>query len=175
LGSATRLIAIYFSHFCALVIIVTMLGAIRLVRSVRPLHGPAVLSQVLALSWLALLVIVTYMVPPMGIWAIGLVVPLFADNHFHAWMSERLGAEALMRNTMEVLRKVGFMKYVAMASIPHLLHGSIGMALVTVSGGRNSWEQALGMGMLMSAPMGVASHALTARRLMRSGGAATTG
>jgi hypothetical protein len=95
--SATRLIAIYFSHFCALVIVLTLLGAIRLVRSVRPLYGPARLSQILALSWLVLLVVATYMVPPVGIWAIGFVVPLFADSHFHAWMSEQLGAEALVR------------------------------------------------------------------------------
>jgi hypothetical protein len=167
LGTATRLIAVHFSHFCALVIVVTMLGAIRMVRSVRGLYGPAVLAQVLALSWLTLLVVVTYMVPPMGIWAVGLVVPLFAANHFHAWESEQVGAEALIANTVAILRKVGFLKYVAMASIPHLLFGSIGLALVAVNGGRNSWEQALGMGMLMSAPMGVLSHILTARRLMQ--------
>jgi hypothetical protein len=169
--SATRLIAIYFSHFCALVIVLTLLGAIRLVRSVRPLYGPARLSQILALSWLVLLVVATYMVPPVGIWAIGFVVPLFADSHFHAWMSEQLGAEALVRNTVEILRKVGPTKYVTMASVPHLLFASIGVALVVVGGGRNTWERALGIGVLMSAPMAVANHAMTARRLMRPGAA----
>ena len=97
------------------------------------------------------------------------MVPLFADSHFHAWVSEQLGAEALMVNTLAILRKAGLVKYVFMASIPHLLHGSVGVTIIAMSSGRNSWEHALGMGMLMSAPMGVLAHALTARRLARSG------
>jgi hypothetical protein len=172
LVEVVRLTATYFNHFCAILIIVVMLGAIRLVRSVRRAYGPAVLGQALAVSWLTLLVVATYMVPPMGIWGIGLVVPLFADSHFHAWVSEQLGVEALTANTVAILRKAGLVKYVAMASIPHLLHGSVGIAIVAVSAGRNSWEHALGMGMVMSAPMAVLGHALTARRLARSAEAA---
>ena len=172
MGTATRLIATYFSHFCALVIGVNLLGALRLIRSVRSQFGPARLSQILSLAWLVLLLVATYLVPGVGTWAVGFVVPLFADSHFHAWIAELLGPEALMRNTVEVLRKVGLMKYVAMASIPPLLFASIGLALVVLSGGRNTWERALGIGVLMSAPMAVLNHLLMARRLMRERGAA---
>ena len=139
MSDAVRLIGAYFNHFCALLIIVSMVGAWRLVRAVARSHQAAIWSQAILLAWLAMLIVVTYVVPPMGIWAVGLVVPLFADNHLYAWLAQTVGSESVFRTTRDALRKAGPFRYVAMASIQHLLHGALGLVILTVSAGRNSW------------------------------------
>jgi hypothetical protein len=159
-----RIIGTHFNHFCALLIVVTLIGAWRLVRAVAPSRSVAVWSQVLLIAWLATLIVATYALPPMGIWAVGLLVPLLADNHLHAWLAHTIGPESVLRSTREALGKAGPFRYVAMASTQHLLHGGLGLAILTVSGGRNSWEYWLGYGVVASAAMGILAHVLVARQ-----------
>jgi hypothetical protein len=164
MSDTVRLIGGYFNQFCALLIIVSMVGAWRLVRAVASSRQAALWSQAFLLAWLAMLIVATYVVPPMGMWAVGLVVPLFSDNHLYAWLAETVGAESVFRTTRDALRKAGPFRYVAMASTQHLLHGGLGLVILTVSAGRNSWEYWLGYGVVASAGMGILAHALIARR-----------
>ena len=156
----TQLVGTHFNHACALLIVFTMVGAWRVLRGVRS----SVLSQVVLFGWLAIMLLVTYLVPPMGNWALGLVVPLFADNHLHGWFAETLGPDAPFRNVRESLRKAGPVRYVVVAAIQHLLHAGLALAIITVSGSRNSWTYWLGYGVLASAGLGIAAHILIAHR-----------
>lgn len=161
MSDVVAVIGTYFTHFCAVLITVTMVGVWR---SIRALSRSTFRSQALFLVWLVMLIVLTYVLPPMGIWAVGLLVPLFADNHFYAWLAHTVGVETVSLATREAVRKAGPFRYVAMASTQHLLHGGLGLVILAVSAGRNSWEYWLGYGVVASAGMGILAHVLIARR-----------
>ncbi len=164
MSSVVRIIGTYFSHFCAVLVIATMVGAWRLIRIVPSSRRAAAWSQAILVAWVTMLTVAAYVMPPMGIWAVGLVVPLFADSYLCAWLAHTVGFESVDRTTREALRKAGPIRYVAVASTRHLLHGGLGLVILTVSAGRNSWEYWLGYGVLASAGMGILAHTLVARR-----------
>jgi hypothetical protein len=163
----TAFIAAHLNHTCAAIITFTIWGALRASRAQRGLLGPARLGQLLLLAWLALLLLVTYLLPPMGIWGVGVVVPLLADQHWLAWLANAVGPEPLLKGLEATVRRTGTARYLLVASTQQALHAALGLLLVAVSPGRNSWEYWLGYGIVSSAGLGVLPHLLLVRRLRR--------
>jgi hypothetical protein len=166
----TRLLGTHFNHVCAAVIVATLLGTLRLVRAYRSVLGPSVVAQLLLLAWLALLLVATYAFPPLGIWGVGLVVPLFADHHAFTWLVGRVGAEPLIGGLRAAVRGAGPVRFVLASSTQQAIHAALGLIIITVSEGRNTWEYWLGYGVLSSAGLGVVGHALAAARLLGTNG-----
>lgn len=160
-------VATNINHLCALLVVVCLLGALRFTWATRSMFGHQFPSQFLLIGWLALLIVTTYMLPGMSVFAVGLVVPLFADSHLQAWAATELGAPTAVAPTAELVRKCGQFRFIAMGSIGHLLRAGLALIIVSVSVGRNSWEYWLGAGMLCSAFLGVLLVAESAWRVGR--------
>src|SRR5687767_14536825 len=109
-------VASQFAHVCTALIVLPLLGHTRLLRALRPAYGPLLWSQAVLAVWGAQLVVTNYLVPGMGIWAVGVVVPLFGFSFTYACIAEELGPEAVLGHIRGLLRRRGPVRYVAIAS-----------------------------------------------------------
>jgi hypothetical protein len=152
-------------HLIAAAILVALLGAVRLARSVRELRGRRRAGQVFIALYAVMLVAMTYLAPEtMGVFALALVVSMFGEAHIRAWVAETLGAQPSVDQGQELLRRKGAVRYIGIAAIQPALLGTLGVVILALAPGLSSWEHWLGVGVVAGALLRFFAFALSIRR-----------
>jgi hypothetical protein len=160
-----NLTASHIYHVAAVLVAVSMFGAGRLTFVARQTLGPQWLSQAALLIWASMLIAGVYLVPGMAMFAVGMAVPLFADNYVKASMVAHGGTQLVEHGAVVLLREKGPAGFMAIASVGHVLRAALAWVLISVSGGRATWSYWLGCGMLAAAGLGFVTIPLYVRRV----------